>query len=65
MENLITTEVTALRRIATDYRSNASCTDLSWFSMKMNDAADELDMQAGRLERADAAYQFALSCRCH
>ena len=63
METSITTESLALRRIAMDFRASAADTDLVWFSTKMNDAADELDVQAGRIEIADAAYQFALSLR--
>ncbi len=63
METSITTESLALRRIATDFRTSAANTELAWFSIKMNDAADELDLHDGRIESADAAYQFALSWR--
>jgi hypothetical protein len=63
MENSETCESRALRRIASDFRASAAATDIVWFSIKMNDAANDLEVQAVRIENADAAYQTALEWR--
>jgi hypothetical protein len=60
METSETAESQALRRIASDFRTSAASTDIAWFSIKMNDAANELDVQALRIENSEAAHQAAL-----
>jgi hypothetical protein len=60
METLGTAESKALRRIAKVFRTSAAETDLATYSIKMNNAANDLDDQALQIETAEAASRAAL-----
>ena len=59
METLMAAECVELRRMAKMFRISAASTDLVAYSIKMTDAANDLDDQALRIETAAAASRAA------
>jgi hypothetical protein len=60
MEISAATECMALRQMAKKFRTSAANTDLAAYSIKMNNAANDLDVRALQIETAGANSQAAL-----